>query len=229
MATDAPRGSGRARKTRLDRETIVAAALELAEMPRVAAVSFRELGAHLGVDPTAMYRHFRSKEELNAALLEALTARAIAQVTAPPDDWRERLRQLAQATLTEFGRCPAIGVEAMAITTHGPAERQAIELMLDAFSRAGLAGEDLVRHYALLALHSLAGGANMARARIERGHASESADTWLDRPILADPREFPLLAAHGAELAALRDRDLFAAGVELVIESAERAAQRRRG
>lgn len=227
MATDAPRGSATARKTRLDRQTIVAAALELAETPGVTAVSFRELGAHLGVDPTAVYRHFRSKDELNAALLEELTARALARVTASPDDWRERLRQLASATLTEFERCPAIGVEAMAITTHGPAERRAIELMLDAFSRAGLAGEELIRHYALLALHSLAGGANMARARIDRGRGPEVDDTWLDRPIFADAREFPLLAAHATELAALRDRELFAAGVELVIESAERAAQRR--
>ena len=225
MASEGARGGAAAKKPRLDRRTIVAGALELAEMPGVATISFRELGAHLGVDPTAMYRHFRSKDELNAALLEELTERALTRVTAAPDDWRERLRQLAQATLTEFERCPAIGVEAMSITTHGAAERRAIELMLDAFSRAGLAGEDLVRHYALLALHSLAGGANMARARIERGSGPDVADTWLDRPILADPREFPLLASHSGELAALRDRDLYAAGIELIIESAERSAQ----
>ncbi|WP_127474027.1 TetR/AcrR family transcriptional regulator [Microbacterium sulfonylureivorans] len=224
MANDGARGATAARKPRLDRQTIVAGALELAETPGVAVISFRELGAHLGVDPTAMYRHFRSKDELNAALLEQLTEQALARVTAPPEDWRDRLRQLAHATLTEFERYPAIGVEAMSITTHGAAERRAIELMLDAFSRAGLDGEDLVRHYALLALHSLAGAANMARARIERGSDPEVAETWLDRPILADPREFPLLAAHAGELAALQDRELFAAGVELVIESAERAA-----
>jgi len=75
-------------------------------------------------------------------------------------------------------------------------------------------------------MHTLAGASNMARARFERGSDSDS-DPWLDRPILADPREFPLLAAHSAELAALLDRDLFTAGVELVIESAERAATQR--
>jgi AcrR family transcriptional regulator len=225
MASERKRSA--AKKPRLDRQTIVAAALDLAAYPGVSAISFRELGAHLGVDPTAMYRHFRSKDELNAALVEALTDRALAHVTAVPDEWRERLRQLAQATLTEFERYPAIGVEAFGITTHGPAERRAIEFMLDAFARAGLEGETLVRHYALLAMHSLAGGSNMARARIERGDEPDSPDTWLDRPILADPRESPLVAAHSAELAALLDRELFTAGVELVIESAERAADSR--
>lgn len=225
MANDGARSGATAKKPRLDRQTIVAGALELAGTPGVAAISFRDLGAHLGVDPTAMYRHFRSKEELNATLLEQLTERALARVTASPEDWRDRLRQLAHATLAEFERYPAIGVEAMSLTTHGAAERRAIELMLDAFSRAGLQGEDLVRHYALLALHSLAGAANMARARIERGSDPDAAGTWLDRPILADPREFPLLASHSGELAALRDRDLYAAGIELIIESAERSAQ----
>ncbi|WP_137844086.1 TetR/AcrR family transcriptional regulator [Microbacterium sp. 2FI] len=224
MAEDSRRGASAARKPRLDRQTIVAGALELAGSPGVAAVSFRELGAHLGVDPTAMYRHFLSKDELNAALLEEVTLRALEHVTAPLEDWRARLRQLAQGTLAEFEHYPAIGVEAMGMTTHGTAERRAIELMLDAFSRAGLRGDDLVRHYALLALHTLAGGANLARAIIERRTGLGEADTWLDRPILADPREFPLIAGHTAELAALHDRELFAAGIELVIESAERTA-----
>ena len=225
MADDARtrRASGR---LRLDRPTIVAAALELAAMPGTATISFRELGAHLGVDPTAMYRHFRNKDELTKALLEELTERGLAHVTADPDDWQERLRQLAQGALAEFESYPASGIEAIALTTHGAAERRAIELMLDAFSRAGLSGEDLVRHYALLAVHVLAGASNMARARIERGAPTGRADTWLDRPILADPREFPHVAALSVELAAISDADLFSAGVEMVIESAVRTAAR---
>ncbi|MGZ0711816.1 TetR/AcrR family transcriptional regulator (plasmid) [Coraliomargarita sp. W4R53] len=212
------------KKPRLDRETIIAAALELAATPGVSTVSFRDLGAQLGVDPTAVYRHFRSKDELTGVLVEELTIRGLAHITAAPEEWKERLRQLAQGALAEFVRYPAIGVEAIAITTHGTQELRAIEIMLDAFSRAGLDGDELVRHYALLALHILASSSNMARAYIARGTSADDGDSWLDEPLLADPREFPLTASLSTKLTELRDTELFAAGVELVIESAERSA-----
>lgn len=211
-----------ARKVRLDRDTILAGALELAETPGVATISFRDLGAHLGVDPTAVYRHFRSKDELMRALLDRLAERSLADVDVPEDDWRGRLRALALATLRQFERCPAIGVEATVLTTNGPAEHEAIEFMLDAFSRSGLEGDDLVQHYALLAVHVLSGGSNIARARAEQGPGGSG--LWLDEPILVDPRELPLVAAHSARLAELKDEEMYLAGVDLILDSAERTA-----
>ena len=211
-------------KVRLDRDTILAAALELAATPGVSSISFRELGAHLSVDPTAVYRHFRNKEDLMKALLDELALRGIAQIDVPVEDWRGRLRAISMSTLRQFELYPAIGVEAIILTTNGPGEHAAIELMLDAFSRAGLAGEDLVRHYALLAAHVLSAGANIARARAEN-----ATGIWLDQPVLVDPREFPLVAANSALLAELRDDDLYLAGVEVIIDSAERTVARAHG
>ena len=37
-------------------------------------MSVRRLGAELGADPTAIYRHFRDKDELVLALLDRLLA-----------------------------------------------------------------------------------------------------------------------------------------------------------
>lgn len=217
------RSESSAAKPRLDRDTIIAAALEIASTPGVTSISFRDLGTHLGADPTSVYRHFRNKEELMGALLDDLTQRAVARVTSPPGQWRERLLELAVATLDEFERCPAIGIEAIVLTTHGPAERAAIELMLEAFSHAGLTGDDLVRHYALLASHVLSAASDLARTRAARDDGPAER-TWLDGPILVDPREFPLIAEHSAALADLRDDDVFLASVELVLDSAERTA-----
>ena len=220
-----PRREQPTTKVRLDRDTIIAAALELASTPGMLSISFRDLGAHLGVDPTAVYRHFRNKEALMAALLEHLTESGLDRITADPADWRERLRELALNTLERFERFPAVGAEAIVITTHGPGEHRAIELILDAFSRAGLEGDDLVRHYALFASHVLSTSSNIARARAERGEAAVDG-LWLDGPVLVDPREFPLIAQNSARLAELRDQDLFLAGVEMILDSAERAAAR---
>jgi AcrR family transcriptional regulator len=164
MAT-APETAG-ATKPRLDRETIIAAGLELAAIPGTTAISVRDLGSHLGSDPTAIYRHFRSKDDLMSALLDELALRAVAEVDEDPDDWEGRLRHLSSSTLAWLSRYPAIGTEAIVLTTHGPGEHAAIELMLDAFRRAGLEGDDVVRHYALLASHTLASAIAEHSARL---------------------------------------------------------------
>ncbi|MGR0320896.1 TetR/AcrR family transcriptional regulator [Agromyces sp. ZXT2-3] len=218
-------GTAKEPRIRLDPDRILAAGLELAAEPGVASISVRELGVRLGADPTAIYRHFRSKEHLMQALLDEVIRRSILEVTVDPDDWQERIRELARATLRLFTRYPAVGVEATVLTTHGPGELDAVEFMLDAFARAGLEGDDLVRHYALLASHLLSSAAGIARARAERGDPPEGEPSpWFEGPILADPRTHPRIASLSRELGALEDVDLFMLGVDAVIRSAERAA-----
>ncbi len=191
-----------------------------------ASISVRELGTHLGADPTAIYRHFRSKDELMQALLDELTVRCVAAVTAEPSDWRGRLRQLTSATLDVYAEYPAVGAEAILLTTHGPGELDAMEIMLEAFTVAGLTGDDVVHHYALLASHVLSSAAGIARARGARGDGTVEG-MWFEGPILADPRTHPRIVSFAREIADLRDRDLFALGVESVIRSAEiKAAER---
>ncbi len=213
-----------ATKPRLDRETIITAGLELAATPGTTSISVRDLGSRLGSDPTAIYRHFRSKDDLMAALLDELGVRAVAEVDEDLDDWEGRLRHLSRSTLDWLSRYPAIGTEAIVLTTHGPGEHAAIELMLDAFRRAGLKGDDVVRHYALLASHTLASAAGIARARAEHGDHPEGDSPWFDEPLLVDPRRFPLIAEHSARLAELQDTDLYFLGVDLIIDSARRTA-----
>lgn len=215
---------GDASRTKLGRGTIIAAGLELAAEPGVLSISVRELGARLGADPTAIYRHFRSKEHLMQALLDELIGRSVRSVTAPPGEWRERLRQLATATLDLFAQHPAVGVEAIVLTTHGPGEMDAVELMLEAFAQAGLTDDDLVRHYALAASHVLSSAAGIARARGERAAPPTDPSPWIEGPMLVDPRTHPMIASVGTRLAELEDRELFLLGVEAVIQSAERTA-----
>lgn len=210
-------------RVRLDRAGIIEAGLELAARPGVSTISVRELGHQLGADPTAIYRHFRSKDTLMAALLDELNARAVSDVRAPVQDWGGRLRDLARATLAWYVRHPAIAIEAMSITTHGTGELAAIELMLDAFHRAGLRDGELVRHYALMATHVLSVSSGIARGHATRDEEDDDS-SWLDAPLLADPRTFPLIAANSAALSDLRDEELFLMGVDVIIDSAARTA-----
>lgn len=230
MSTTANSGNSRrsgrtaSSKSRLDRETIVAAGLELAERPGTSAISVRDLGTLIGADPTAIYRHFRNKEGLMQALLDVLIARSVEAVVADRADWRGRLRQLAEGTLEQFARYPAVGSEAIVLTTHGRGEMDAIELMLEALTVAGLASDELIQHYALYSSHVLSSAAGIARSRAEHAPDPEGWHAWVEAPVFADPRVHPKVSAMQAQLVQLEDTELFRLGVEKVIESAERAA-----
>ena len=60
--------AGRAARPSLSRERLIDAALEIVEDTGLDGLSLRVLGAHLGVDHTAVYRYFRTKDELLEAL-----------------------------------------------------------------------------------------------------------------------------------------------------------------
>lgn len=206
---------------RLDRESIVETGLSLAARPGTKTISVRELGQLLRADPTAIYRHFRNKDEVMLALLDALEVRAVGTVTAPRADWQERLRQLSDATLSEFIAHPAVGVHSIVATTHGPGEKAAVELILDAFAQAGLDEEGVVTYYALFAQHMMASASGIARSASESDEPSE-VGTWFDSTPTADPVSHPLLARMAHRLGHLRDVDLFRAGVQIILDAAER-------
>ncbi len=95
-----PRGRGRAspasRRTPLSRERIAAAALELVDRDGLVALSMRRLGAALGVEGMALYRHFPSKAALLDGIVEVLLAELA--IPAPTDvPWQMVFREVARA------------------------------------------------------------------------------------------------------------------------------------
>jgi TetR/AcrR family tetracycline transcriptional repressor len=75
---------------KLDRVTVITEALDLLDEVGLDAVSTRPLAKRLGVQQPSLFWHFRSKEELLAAMAEAAMApHATAPLPQPADDWRE--------------------------------------------------------------------------------------------------------------------------------------------
>ena len=77
---------------RLTRAIIVSAAIDLIGRAGPERFSVRRLGEALDADPTAIYRHFRNKDEL----LRAVGDRGLAGVAddLPASSWRECIREL---------------------------------------------------------------------------------------------------------------------------------------
>jgi AcrR family transcriptional regulator len=70
---DAPEADERVRRT-LTRERVVAEALMLIAEEGVEVLTMRTLGARLGVVPGALYRHVRSKEQLQDLIVDGVLA-----------------------------------------------------------------------------------------------------------------------------------------------------------
>lgn len=79
---------------KLNRDSVVASALDLLDEVGLDAVSTRALAKRLGVEQPSLYWHFRKKEDLLTAMAEAAMApHATTPLPAPGDDWQEWFRE----------------------------------------------------------------------------------------------------------------------------------------
>jgi AcrR family transcriptional regulator len=82
----------------LSRESIVAAAIEIADTEGLEAVSIRRLATKLEARPMSLYSHIERKGDLIDLMVDEVMGGAILPEDAAIDDWREGLRQIAQRT-----------------------------------------------------------------------------------------------------------------------------------
>ncbi|WP_170131456.1 TetR/AcrR family transcriptional regulator [Quadrisphaera granulorum] len=195
---------------RLDRETILAAGLELARAGK--SVTVREMGARLNADPTAIYRHFRNRDELVRRLLDRVMALVLDSMTSTVDDWEAYLHEFAERTVETFVAHPAIGLEAMRLNTEGEAELDSMEAILSAFRAAGLTGDDLVRAYSVYSGFVLAFASSAVHA--------EGGDPWVAPAPGLDAARYPEIAASREGLAKLTGATVRQLSIQTVIDAA---------
>jgi len=203
--------------------------MQLATEPDVDAVSFRRLGQVLGVHPTAVYRHFRDKDALVLALLDRLTLDVLQRVPVEGLAWRPRLRVGAIAYLDALVEHPAIGHQIGFRASGGPGELGAIEFLLVCLQEAGLDDVQVVRHYALTSSYVLAMASAQASAVLSSGRVTAPGDrSWLGALVeqLTPVEAYPTVTRLRSQLAALRDREVFLTGLDLILDGIEAAAHR---
>ncbi|MFJ9631770.1 TetR/AcrR family transcriptional regulator [Streptomyces sp. NPDC101175] len=139
---------GRRRGSTLTREQIIEAAVEISTAEGPAGVSFRSLGARLGVVATALYRHFRDKDELMLALADQIFVE-IADRFTPTGDWAADLHQIALLG-QEVGRRHAVTLAWLGYrNTGGPGDQGVALAVLRLLLDAGLTQEQALFHYEL--------------------------------------------------------------------------------
>jgi TetR/AcrR family transcriptional regulator, tetracycline repressor protein len=147
---------GRPPRHSLTDQHILQAALALVDEAGLEGLTTRALGHRLGVDPTAVYRHFRSKDELLAALADHILGSA----NPPPADdgdgsLRGQLRGACLAMRRALLAHPAMTAIVVRRPPRGANPRAATERILGLLRQTGRSDQDSARAYQALLFYTL--------------------------------------------------------------------------
>src|SRR5215468_673977 len=130
--TSAPRQRrGGLRRGTLPPERIVTESLRLLDTAGVAGFSMPRLGRALGADPTAVYRHFASKDDLVLAIADRLIEEAMDGLPAH-DCWVETVIDMIRRQRRTYLAHPAAASLSSFRTTQRPAEMRVVDRLLGA-------------------------------------------------------------------------------------------------
>ena len=196
-------------------------------------MTFRRLGAALGVAPTAVLRHFRDKDDLLLALGARLLEDAISQVDLDEPDWRTRLLTLCRATRRSFEADPRVAVLVAARTLRREAEFQAADLVIGAVEQAGPRGREAAGVYRALADTALAWTAYLAATHtVGDDLMQRDGLAWSREYVVLPEGRFPHIRNVAGHLAEVDREDQFELTLELLFDAVAArgaAARARRG
>jgi AcrR family transcriptional regulator len=210
---------------RLDRELILDAAERIVRVEGLKKLTMRRIGAELGADPTAIYRHFASKD----VMLNALAERAfLTQPELDPESpWQERLRTLAWHALERYRAHPDLGVLLAQQSDDIAGLIQIRELLLSLLDEAGLEVEQAAITSHQFENHVVGSGLYFAIADYDRDSDSDEAAAMRRAYALASQRDAPHVVAAARYLSPDPD-EVFDRTTQLLIDGIEHLAERNR-
>jgi len=198
------------RPPRLSRDAICDAAFSLVVETGEADFTLRELGNRLGVDATAVYRHFADKDDL----LREVGDRAMAPVTT--DDPTEDVRRLCSRLRLALIKLPV----ALSLVAAGPTRRRnellITEVVVGALRRMGLDNSRAVIAYHAIIEYTLGSAWLDAPLAAKGAQRSATYRGWRKDYASLDPGEFAETVAVAHELYPSSDA-VFQAGLDALI------------
>lgn len=205
----------------LNREVILDAALRIAERDGLDGLTFGALGRELGAHATAVYRHYRDKDELVLEMIDELRARSYG-VHEPTGDWRADLRSLAGHIREHYHRYPRLAQQMSTRSTRRAIEFANVEFALDALGRAGLHDADAVLHLRLFGNYVRAMAAHEAAVgELEPDLRAKDFVRWQVDAVRLDPATFPGVTRLAPAMLAMDDPRVFDRGLELLLDAIE--------
>ncbi|TCO59617.1 TetR/AcrR family transcriptional regulator [Actinocrispum wychmicini] len=174
----------------LDRDTVIAAALEIADRDGLSGVTMARVAEALGGSPMSLYRHLNDKQELLDAVVDLALSESprIAQDGRP---WRVRLEEFASESRLNALRHPALIEIHLENTVRGPGAAAVGLDVIDLLHQAGFDEDSSIR--AFMALRNYLLGAMAWEVSRFRGGGEEFAHQVSDTFVHEDtPVDSPL-------------------------------------
>ncbi|HEY0521059.1 MAG TPA: TetR/AcrR family transcriptional regulator C-terminal domain-containing protein [Ilumatobacteraceae bacterium] len=185
--------------SRLTPDRIVAAAIDVIADVGPEQFSVRRLGDALDADPTAIYRHFRSKDEL----LRAIGDRSLAGVVddLPASSWRDCIREVCMRI-----RAANLARPALASLVRGAPPRHRNELLITEtiLSRLREAGFDVagaaMAYHAVIELTIGSAAIDSPLACVAESERDRTYEEWRSDYAALDAGAFPVSVQMAASL-----------------------------
>ena len=142
-----------AKRTPLNRERVLRAAVALADKSGIESLSMRRLGQDLGVEAMSLYNHVASKDDL----LNGITDLVLGEIELPADaeDWKDALRRHAISAHDVLVSHPWACSLALSPDRFSLASVQRAEWMLQQLREGGFSPEVTYHAYHALDAHIL--------------------------------------------------------------------------
>ena len=207
--------SSRRRRVPLTKAAIIEAALEIVDREGLSALNMRRLGAQLGVEAMAVYKHFPNKGAILDGIVEVVLG-GLPESTLG-DEWRRGFRETFLALRASLGVHPNALPLAASRPLASPQLRERLESTRDLLLRSGLPEDDVL--HLLHAGISLTVGYLWLEAGGFVGELPDSTPFLRTRPATERPQgaDCPLALASP-----WNREDDFAAGLDLLLADAGR-------
>ncbi|HEY6758004.1 MAG TPA: TetR family transcriptional regulator [Baekduia sp.] len=218
--------AGEPARPRLDRERILDAAEAIAQSEGVGKLTMRRIGAELGVDPTAVYRHFRNKQELLVQLADRLFG------TEPPVDpslpWRDQFKAELRHAMYRYRSHPDLSMLLAVQPDDTPSLQRIAEGTMRTLCNQGLSDADAARMFQVIENHIV--GTGLYYALVEHAGDPRLRDAEAMRRVYAmlPTGEYPTVVRAAPHLFPDLDAS-FDFGSDLIIDAIERLAAQHRG
>jgi AcrR family transcriptional regulator len=165
------------RPARIDRDTVLAAGLAIADQRGLEALTMGAVAARVGVTPMALYRHVANKADLLDGIVELL----LTEFPPPPAAaCADRLSWLAGAIRTSAQRHPGVFPLLLQRPATTPAARRARDSVYLALKEAGVDEERLAQTERLVSTAILGFAASEVGGRF-RNHSRRQLDADFER------------------------------------------------
>lgn len=199
----------RLRRGSLTPEVIVTESLRLLDAEGTDGFSLPKLGRALGADPTAVYRHFASKDDLVLAIADRLIEEATAGLS-PRQCWIDTVEQVARLLRATYCAHPAAASLSSFRTTQRPAEMRIVNILIGAMFQAGFTGAQAAVTYRAIGDFALAAaGGEAAFLALDPSLQQADREAWTRAYLAVDRAEYPHIWQIRDDLAALTDDEIF--------------------